>query len=229
MDAVSLAVSARTKGKAKALRRAGAVPCVLYGFGTENVALECPEQPLTKAYAKAGESTLVELDTGDKKIPVLFHEISFEPVTGRIRHVDFYAVNMKEEIETTVPIRLEGVAPAVKDLGGILVTAHDHVTVKCLPAHLPHDLPVSLESLKEFGDALTVANLHVPHDVKVLEEPATVIVLIQEPRAEEEIKPEEEVSEGEEASTGEEGGTAEGDADETSEKEAESKDKGDKS
>lgn len=197
MDMIPLSASEREKtAKAGGIRRTGHIPCILYGHETENIPLQCKAVSLKKAYEKAGESTLVELNIGPKRIPVLFYDIHFDPVSDRIIHADFFAVNMKEEVETEVPIRFIGVAPAIAEHDAVLVTTTDHVTVKCLPANLPHDLPVSLESLCEVGDAIHVRDIALPENVRALDNPETVIALIQEKREEEvkeEVKPIEEI------------------------------------
>ena len=185
MDMVALAAAARGSGvSAKQLRLQGVVPAVVYG-NVENTLIQCGEKDVRKAFMKAGESTLVELDVGGKKIPVLFHVIDFHPVSDRISHVDFYAVDMKKEVEATVHVELVGESPAVKDSAAILITPLDRVTVKCLPSKLPHSLKLSIEKLTEFGSTLTVADLDLPEGVGVLEGPETVLALAQEPREEE--------------------------------------------
>ncbi|MCF7844398.1 MAG: 50S ribosomal protein L25 [Kiritimatiellales bacterium] len=189
MDTIALTVTARTTEQvAKHIRKEGNVPCVLYGNDIENTSLQCTHKDVLKAYSEAGKSTLVELDTGSKKVPVLFHQIEFHPVSDKILHVDFFAVDMKREIEAQVPIIHKGESPAVKDLGGILITPHDHVTVKCLPTALPHEIVVNIEKLEEFGAALTVADLEVADGVVIVEDPETVIATVQEPRKEEVVE-----------------------------------------
>lgn len=189
MDMVHLSTAPRSSDvSARQLRRTGVVPCVVYGNKTENTSFQCEVVALTKAYTKAGESTLVELDLDGKKLPVLFHEVKFDPVSDVISHVDFYAVDMNKEVEADVAIRFEGESQAVKE-GGILVTALDAVAVRCLPKNLPHDLPVDLSKLVAMDSQLTVADIAVPNGVTLLVEPDTVIALVQEPRAEEEAAP----------------------------------------
>lgn len=194
----------------KLLRRNSKVPIVLYGNDVENTILQCDYSDLFRVYVKAGESVLVELDAGGKKVPVLFHAVQFEPVSDRITHVDFYAVDMKKEIEARVPVIFIDESLAVKDLGGVLVTVLDHVTVKCLPSDLPQNLEVSIEKLETFADSLTVADLTIPDNVIVQEAPEAMIATVQEPRREEEpVVAEVEGEEGE-AVEGEEGEVVEG-------------------
>lgn len=186
MDMVLLSAQARDVSvAAKAMRRNKQVPCVVYGHDVKNTPIQCDLQALHKAFVSAGESTLVQLDVAGKKVPVLFKDVSFDPVSGNVTHADFYAVNMKEEIETKVPVHVTGESPAVKDLGAILVTPVSEVTVKCLPSDLPHALEVSIASLAQFHDVLTIKDLKLPKGVKILEDEGTVLATVQEPRKEE--------------------------------------------
>ena len=187
MQMVALPVSARDAStKVRAMRREGKVPAVVYGFGMDAQSITCDRKLLHKAFMKAGESTLVELDLDGKKIPVLFKAVDVHVVSGDELHVDFYAVNMKEEIEAPVQVKLIGEAPAVKELSGILVTPLLEVTVRSLPSDLPHELEASLESLVNFGDILAVKDLKVPKGVTIVNDGESVIATIQEPRKEEE-------------------------------------------
>jgi len=188
MEMVPLKATARAQeASARVLRRNGSVPCVVYGNEVKNTSVQCVANELTKVYGKAGESTLVDLEIDGKKVPVLIHAIQFEPVSGRIAHVDFYAVDLKKEIEAPVPVRFVGEAPAVKELSAVFVVVQQHVTVRCLPTALPHELPVSLEKLVQLRDVLTVADLQVPAGVKVADASTAVLATIQEQRKEEEV------------------------------------------
>ncbi|MFH0851306.1 MAG: 50S ribosomal protein L25 [Candidatus Peregrinibacteria bacterium] len=187
MEMVALKATARTQGSPKELRRANGVPCVLYGNEVKNTRMQCASMELTKAYTKAGANTLVDLDIDGKKVPVLFHALQFDPITGRITHVDFYAVNLKKEIEAPVPIRFTGESPAMKEFAAVIVTVQNHVTVRCLPMALPHDLEVSLTKLAQVHDVVKVADLAVPKGVTILDDPEKVLVTAQEQRKEEEV------------------------------------------
>lgn len=184
---VPLAASTRDlRASPKALRRSKQVPCVVYGQKTQ-MNVQCPAQELHNAFVKAGESTLVALDVEGKKIPVLFKAVDFDPVSDREIHADFYAVNMEKEIETLVPLHFEGEAPAVKTLGGVLVIAHDHVKVRCLPKNLPHSITVNIATLEEFHSSLYIRDLQIPQGVQVMDRADSVLITVQEPRAIEEV------------------------------------------
>ena len=190
MDMIPLQATARpTETSAKQMRRSGLVPCIVYGTVKKNLTIQCKEFDLHRAFVKAGESTLVELQTEEAKIPVLFKDVSFDPVSGREIHVDFYAVNMNKEIETMVQLKITGEAPAVKDLGAILVVPHNTVKVRCLPKDLPHELLIDISKLAACHDTVTVAAIALPKGVTVIDTPTTVVAVAQEPRKEEEIVP----------------------------------------
>lgn len=188
MQMVSLTATARTSTKPRQLRRDGSVPGVVYG-NTEHTQIQCDEKTLRKAYATAGESTLVELAIDSKKVPVLFHALQYDPISDRPIHVDFLAVDLKKEIETQVPLRLTGESPAAKDLAAIIVTAQAHITVRALPMNLPHDITVDISSLVAFRDTITVAKLSIPQGVTIVDPPETVLVVAQQPREEEKEEP----------------------------------------
>lgn len=209
--------------KAKVLRRTGRVPGVVYGFKTETTSFDVDEQLVTRAYAKAGENTLVELDLAGKKIPVLFHGVQFHPVTDKVSHVDFYAVDLTKEIEVPVPVHITGESLAVKDLAGILVTPLDHVTVRCLPTALPKEFILDISPLTELHSTLTVAALKLPAGVTIVNDAEEVLALVQEKRVEVEETPAA-PAEGEAAAAGAEGApAAEGAAAEGEKKEEEKK------
>lgn len=205
MSTIPLKAEARKDNDvAKNIRAEDRVPCVLYGNEQENTNITCDYSELYRVYSKAGESVIVDLDIDGKKVPALFNEVQFTPVTDRILHVDFYAVNMKKEIEANVPVEFTGESEAVKGLGAVFVTVSDTLTVKCLPTDLPQHLEVSIEGLNEFGDSVLVSDITVPSGVVIVEEPDTMLATVQEPRKEEEPEP----TEGEEGAAGAEGAEA---------------------
>jgi len=186
MDIIPLTVAPRTaEHDVRQLRRESRVPCNLYGNEMKATNLSADHNEIYKVYSQAGESTLVELTVDAKKVPVLFHELQFDPVSDRITHVDFYAVNMKKEIDANIPVHIIGKSPAIADLGGILVMGHDHVKVMCLPANLPHALEVDISTIVEFDQHVSVKDIAVPTGVRIVDDLDMVIASVQEPRKEE--------------------------------------------
>ncbi len=187
-QAIALTVIGRDeKTSAKNLRRVGTVPAVIYG-NAKNTPVQCSAKDLHNVYVKAGENTLVEIDLAGKKLPCLIHAIAFDPVNGNYEHVDFYAVDMTKKVTTKVPVVFEGESPAVKNLGGVLLTVHSQLEVSCLPNEIPSHFTADLSGLENLHDSITVAKLKIPAGVTVKDAPETVILIVQEPRKEEVIE-----------------------------------------
>lgn len=188
--ALTLNVTPRTEtGKAlEELRTNGFIPAVLYGREVAPTMLTINYLDFSRAFKSAGESTLVELSVGGKKsVNVLIHEVTTHPVSGRFVHVDFYQVNMKEEIETDIPLEFVGESAAVKALSGVLVRSLEEVKVKCLPSDLPHALSVDLSKLATFDDAIKIKDIVLPKGVEMLDDVETVIATVAPPRTEAEM------------------------------------------
>src|SRR3990172_1014922 len=139
MASISLKATVRTKSGHKAvdLRKAGKLPAVTYGHGLRPVSIEVDLRAFEKAYAKAGTSTVIQLEMDSDTKNVVIHDVQYHPVKGFAIHADFYQVRMDEKIKAEVPLKFVGVSTAVKDLGGILVKAMDKLEVEALPQDLP--------------------------------------------------------------------------------------------
>ncbi len=188
-ETITLSVNPREAAtNVKIMRKDGNVPGVIYGSKTKNVSIQCSMKELHGVYVKAGENTLVEVTLDGKKIPCLIHAVSFNPVSDKLEHVDLYAVDMTKKVTTHVPVLVEGESPAVKTLGGILVTVHDTIEVSCLPSDIPANFVVNIGALENFRDSITVAKIAVPKGVTIKSAPEMVIITVQEPRKEEVVE-----------------------------------------
>lgn len=157
-----------TGKQVKALRRAGLVPAVIYGAGLTPRAIELKAREAEKALLRATGATLFDLELGGETHKVLVREVQRGSIRRDLRHVDFLKVAMDQVIRAEVPIELTGEAPAVKTLGGVLVTGVQAIEVEALPADLPDRVSISIESLEKIDDKITVADLALAQGVKVL-------------------------------------------------------------
>ncbi|EKD23866.1 MAG: 50S ribosomal protein L25 [uncultured bacterium] len=172
-------------GKVSALRKIGLVPAELYGQGSENEHLTINEKEFIKVFKEAGESTVITLVVGGKKTPALIYDVTTDSISDRILHVDFYLVDMAEEITTEVTLDFIGEAPAVKTEGGVLIKSMQEIEVCALPANLPHSIAVDLSMLANIHDSIHVKDLVVATGVKLLADMDTVIATVIEQAAEE--------------------------------------------
>lgn len=178
-----------TKADKKKLRTTGFIPAVLYGHGTDNQNVAVKKSDFEKVYKAAGESTIISV-TKDKKpaVNALIQDVDRHPTSGQILHVDLFQVRMDEKITHDVPLHYIGESKAIKELGGILVKNIDNLTVQCLPADLPSELVVDLTMLADFESRITVSDIKLPKGVEFQAKPDEVVVLVEPPRTEEELK-----------------------------------------
>jgi large subunit ribosomal protein L25 len=173
--------------KAKALRRQGLIPAIIYGRDSKNKMIAVDKIAFNKVFKDAGQTGIIQLKYGEKGKNVLVYELEHHSVTGEINHIDFFAVKMNEKIITNVPLEFVGEAPAVKELDGTLVRQKDEVEVEALPGDLPQFIEVNIESLKTFDDVIHVSDLKVAEGVKIIDDAEDMVAMIEEPRSEEEM------------------------------------------
>ncbi len=189
MSTLSASIRPPSGKEAKSLRHQGLIPGVIYGHGIENKSLAIDEKALNKVYRQVGETTLFDLVIdGQQPIKVLIQDIQRNPVSGSIQHVDFHQVRMDEKIEVDIPLKYVGEAPAVKELGGILVRAVSELKVKCLPKDLVNGIEVNLGSLAQFNDVITLSQVALPAGIEVLSPSRDeVIATVTQPRSDAEL------------------------------------------
>ncbi len=185
------------KGAARALRRQGLIPGVVYGhnFGPIPVQVEL-EELKRLLHHESIESMLIRMKLNGREETVMIKEIQRHPVTYDILHVDFHRVSLTEEVTTRVPIELVGESIGVKE-GGILEFLLRELEIKCLPTEIPEHITIDVSRMR-IGDSLRVGDLELKEGITVLDDPDTVIVLIAAPVVREEIEEVEEAEEAEE-------------------------------
>jgi large subunit ribosomal protein L25 len=174
----------------KRLRREGRVPAVIYGAGLQPTAIELMAREAEKALARATGATLFDLELDGVTHKVLVREVQRHSIRRNVRHVDFLKVAMDQLIRAEVPLELTGEAPAVKTLGGVLVTAVQAIVVEALPADLPDRVIVNIEGLEHIDDKITVGNLTLGKGVRILTSAEDVVarVIYQVAEVVEEVK-----------------------------------------
>src|SRR3989338_4057339 len=122
--------------KVKSLRKQGLLPGNIYGKSVTSQTVQVTLKEFAAIFAKAGETSLIDLLVEGKGVPVLIHNVQYHPVTRQPLHADFYQVNLKEKILTNIPIVVKGESPGVRDKLGALLTLLSEVEVETLPTDL---------------------------------------------------------------------------------------------
>lgn len=188
---VTLDIQKRTKkDKLEDLRTKGLMPAVFYGRKTESTSIAVPLARFLKTWKEAGESTVVTLKDGSLERDALIHDVDMDPVTDMPRHADFYVFEKGQKIELSVPLEFVGLAPAVKELGGILVKVLYELKVEAEPKNLPHNISVDTTSLVDFQSRILAKDISLPAGVTLLEKADEVVALVTQPKEEkEEVAP----------------------------------------
>lgn len=159
-------------------REAGLLPVVVYGAGDVASSLFVDSKDFLKVWKQAGESSIVSLQSPDGKKDVLIQDVSFHSVSGKPLHADFYMVKADQLIKVSVPVRFEGVAPAAKTFGGVLVKVMHEIEVEALPANLPHEFIVDVSKIVNLEDTITVKDIKLGAGVTVTASPDDVVALV---------------------------------------------------
>ncbi len=174
------------KTRAENIRKAGQIPAVFYGKKEASTPISIKKADFMKVWEKAGESTVVVLETPEGEKESLIHAVDHDPVTGNPRHADFYVFEKGHKLEIDVPIEFIGTSPAVKDMGGSLVKVLHELKIEALPKDLPHEIKVDISSLANFGDQILAKDISIPAGVTLLENIEEVVALVTAPREEKE-------------------------------------------
>jgi len=183
---ISLTAVKREKtDKLKEIRKGGSIPAVFYGAKEVSTAISISEIDFIKVYRQAGESSIVSLKTPDGDHDALIHDIDMDPVSGKVRHVDFYVVEKGKKLQVGIPLTFEGEAPAIK-LGGTLTKALHEIEIEATPANLPHDLIVDVSSLVDFDSQILAKDIKLPAGVELITDGDEVVALVSAIKEEEE-------------------------------------------
>jgi large subunit ribosomal protein L25 len=150
-------------GGARAARRAGLVPGVLYGGDKDPVAISVPAKDFRKAlYTGKLLGHLVTLKYGNETQPVIAKAVDMHPVTDQPIHFDLYRVDEHQQIKIEVPVHFahQDESPGLKR-GGTLNVALHTVTVSCTADHIPEEIVVDLTGL-DIGATIRVSDLKIP-------------------------------------------------------------------
>ena len=188
--ALELTLDAReAHGKAnKRLRRAGIVPGVVFGKGEESTPVQVDAKVFETLYRQAGRTSVVDMHMPGTSVVTsgIIKSVQRNPLSGNALHVDFFIVNLKQEMENDIPLVFIGEAPAVEETGGTLLHNLSSVHVKALPTDMPHEITVDVSVLRTLDVAIHVRDLSLNRDlVNVLTDGETLVATVVPPRAEE--------------------------------------------
>ena len=177
------------KNAARRVRVAGMIPGVVYGAKEASIAVELDPKQITRIlHSDSGHNTIFDLEIGGvagavtAKTKAMIVDWQYEPIKGKLMHIDLKRIAMDKAMRVKVPILLEGIPVGVKTQGGILDQVLREVEIECLPGDIPSHIDLNVTTLA-LGSAIRVVDL--PHGGKlkfITDENATVahVVSIRE-------------------------------------------------
>ncbi len=195
MDQITLEAEQRTVlgKKVKALRREGKLPAVIYGKGVDPLPITLDARDVRITLAEIGANTLITIKIDGEDHLALVRDLQREVISRGLLHVDFQAVSLEESISTTVPVAVEGEAPAVSEYNALLVTELEELEIEAKAKDLPDRITVDVTGLTEIGDNILIRDLVISGDVKILNDPDEIVIVVAAPTVLEiEIEEEEE-------------------------------------
>ena len=170
LTATKLAATARQragKGAARAVRREGRVPAVIYGDKTAPVMISLDPRDVMREASKAGFFTrLYDVEVDGKAHRVLPRDIQFHPVNDKPEHVDFQRVGDTTRVRVEVPVKLENLekSPGVKR-GGVVNLVRHAIEVWAMPGNIPSRISIDMAGL-DIGDSIHIEAIKLPEGVK---------------------------------------------------------------
>ena len=155
------------KGAARALRRKGKVPGVVYGGGEDALAISLETARIALEHERGGFfSRLYDLDLDGSSLRVLAREVQLHPVTSKVLHVDFLRLTSGSEVNVDVPVEFlnEDISPGVKR-GGVLNIVRRTVELICQADSIPLVIEADIGEL-DIGDSVKISAINLPDGVR---------------------------------------------------------------
>ncbi|MBL8481905.1 MAG: 50S ribosomal protein L25/general stress protein Ctc [Rhodocyclaceae bacterium] len=157
-------------GASRRLRRAGLVPGIVYGGGTDAQAIELDHNALYHALRReAFHSSVLTMELDGSKQMVLLRDVQMHAFKQQVLHIDFQRVDATHAIHQKVPLHFvhADVSPGVKFEGGMLSHVINEVDVKCMPQDLPEFIEIDLSHLHA-GQSVHLSEIKMPAGVELV-------------------------------------------------------------
>lgn len=161
------------------LRKDGQLAAVLYGYKTETTPISLDYKETAKAVQRYGYTSVFQIEVEGKKVNAILTDIQRDAIKGHVKHVDFLAINMSEELEVDVPISLTGDSIGVRE-GGVLTQPNHTLKVKVKPSDIPDAVEVDVSALA-VGDTLSVGDVKDKFDFEIVAEDDFTLATVTPP------------------------------------------------
>src|SRR3984893_7249185 len=163
---------AGTKNDARAVRRGRKIPAVVYGAGKDSLSISVdPRHVMRILNSETGHNTIFDLAlSGGEHSKAMIVDWQYEPIKGKLLHIDLKRIALDKVLKVSVPIFLVGESAGVKQEGGIMEQMLRELEIECLPGDIPSHIDADVSHLT-FGKVLRVSELPQSEKIKVLTDP----------------------------------------------------------
>jgi len=167
------------KGSARAERRAGKVPGVIYGDKGTSAMVTVSLKDFLKIYNRGNiQSRLLEINLNNKNVAAITREVQVDPVKDTPIHIDFQEVKKDTLLKVMIHIKITGEekSPGLKR-GGVLNVAHRVIEFSCNPLKIPEHIVVDVSSL-EIGKSIHINEINIPEGVTPIDKTNFVLASV---------------------------------------------------
>lgn len=164
--------------KVKRLRQDGFIPATVYGPGFTSKSIQVKIKDFLRVYKIAHETGIVFLNLDKQELPTLIKNLQRHPLNDIILHADFRKIDLKEKMETEVPVLIVGESEAIAKKGGVLLTQAENIMIEALPQNIPQAIEIDVSKMTEIGQEIKVSDLSKSELYEIKEDPDKVIVSI---------------------------------------------------
>lgn len=173
-------------GKAtKRLRKVGIIPANIFGHKEDSQAVQLDAAAFERLVRDHHATNILALRLpGASPQTALIRHVQREPRSGKVIHIDFFRVSLRERIHVKVPLHFVGEAPAVKNEGGVLLHLLDALEIECAASDIPEYFEVDVTPLNQIDDILHASDITIPTNFTLITEPNEGIAKVAATRAE---------------------------------------------
>jgi large subunit ribosomal protein L25 len=165
----------RGKNEARRLRAGGLAPAIVYGAGSDPVAVAVSPKEVNQILrSTSGHNTIFNVDIQGQLAPVMIVDWQNEPIRGSLLHIDLKRIDLTKRIHVKVPVHTVGDPKGVKIQGGLHEVITREIEIECLPDDIPEQFNVDVSELM-LGQSIRVSEIPLTESMRLLSPPDTVI------------------------------------------------------
>lgn len=164
LKANNRATSRKAKVAVSNIRAEGFIPAIVYGPKFVNTSISINYRDFVRLYNKHGETSLISLDIEGKTVGAMIQEVSLDPVSNKVAHIDFYVPEAGKKVTADIPLNFTGDSAAVKAGANLVKVMHD-LEVEALPEDLPASIDVDVSMIENIDISVCVKDLKLPKGV----------------------------------------------------------------